>query len=166
MTGKDALGGAIAREGRTVIPCKFAEIMWRPWSEDMPEVEMTRKCLAVRDVNGKCGLIDFRGNWVVEPQFGDMPYSFDTSPDGDMFVFQRRKIWGGGNPDLVPCGVYSLSRRRVILPAEKYVEIEFDDDEHVKVRETPYGEVTTITLSTLPETAPGVTYEEWTVGMP
>ena len=127
---------------------------------------MSKKYLAVRDVNGKCGLIDFRGNWKVGPQFGDMGYAFDTSPNGDMFVFYRRAIWGGGDPDLVPCGVYSLSMRRVILSAERYVEIEFVDDEHVKVWETPSGEGRTIALSSLPETSPGIVYEEWKGGMP
>ena len=160
------LWGAIDREGRTVIPCKLEEIMWRPWSKDWPEVEMTKKYLAVRDVNGKCGLIDFRGNWVVGPQFGDMRYSFETSPDGDMFVFHRREIWGGGDPDRVPCGIYSLSKHRVILPADRYVEIDFVDNEHVKVCESPCGEAKIVSLSSLPETDPGVTYEEWSEEVP
>ena len=117
------LWGAIDLEGRVAIPCKFDEIKWRPWTDEWGgEAVMSKKYLAVRDVNGKCGLIDFRGNWKVGPQFGDMGYAFDTSPNGDMFVFYRRAIWGGGDPDLVPCGVYSLSMRRVILPAERYVD--------------------------------------------
>jgi len=134
------LWGSIDRDGNVAIPCKFDEIKWRPWSEDCPEGVMAKKYLAARDVNGKWGLIDFKGRWEVEPQFGDMCYEFDTSPNGDMFVFYRRAIWGGGDPDCVPCGIYSLSKHRVVLPAEKYVEIDFVDDEHVVVRETSNGD--------------------------
>lgn len=160
------LWGSIDREGKVAIPCKFDEIKWRPWSEDFPECVMAKRYLAARDVNGKWGLIDFKGNWVVEPQFGDMCYAFDTSPNGDMFVFYRRDIWGGGDPDFVPCGVYSLKKHRVILPAEKDVEIEFVGDDHITVRETPNGDERTLVLSSLPETDPGIVYEEWKDGMP
>ena len=86
---------------------------------------------------------------MVTPQFGDMGYAMDASPNGDMFVFYSRAIWGGGDPDETPCGIFSISRQRVIIPADRFVEIEFQDDETVEVRETPNGPANIIRLSDL-----------------
>ena len=128
--------GAIDRNGLEVIPCKFEEIKWRPWSNGSFEgCNIIKKYLAAMDENGKWGIIDFKGNWVVVPQFDDVGYECDTSPNGDMFVFYGRKIWGGGNPDDTPCGVYSISKQKVLIPAEKYRYIEFVSDFEISVSE-------------------------------
>lgn len=141
--------GAIDRDGREVIPCKFQEIKWRPFDESLEwraQSEIAKHYLAAQDESGLWGLIDFQGKWVVKPQFGDMGYESDSSPNGDMFVFYSRDIWGGGDPDETPCGVYSVSRQQIIIPADKYVEIEFVDDRTVEVRETPSGPTKTLRL--------------------
>ena len=130
--------GGIDRDGREVLPCKFQKIKWRPFDnthEWQWNAEITKRYLAAQNENDLWGIVDFHGRWVVEPQFGDMCYEDQTSPDGDKFVFYTRDIWGGGNPDETPCGVYSISLQRIVLPAE-FVEIEFVDNDRVKVRET------------------------------
>ena len=144
--------GAINSSGREVIPCKFQEIKWRPFDPSDEwnwGTEITKRYLAAQNQDGLWGIIDFEGNWVVTPQFGDMGYAMDASPNGDMFVFYSRAIWGGGDPDETPCGIYSISRQRVIIPADRFVEIEFQDDETVEVRETPNGPANIIRLSDL-----------------
>lgn len=141
--------GAIDREGREVIPCKFQSIKWRPFDDSLEwqdKTEIAKHFLAAQDESGLWGLIDFQGNWVVQPQFGDMGYEYQSSPNGDMFVFYARDIWGGGDPDETPCGVYSISRQHIIIPADKYVEIEFLDDTTVEVQETPNGPTKTLRL--------------------
>lgn len=160
------LWGAIDRDGRVAIPCKFDEFKWRQWDSEWSFSEITKKYLAACDENRRWGLVDLHGNWVVSPKFGDIGYEMDVSPDCDMFVFYRRAIWGGGDPDMVPCGIYSISLQRVVVPAEKYVEIEFVDNDTITVRETANGEEMSIRLSSLPACEEGVLYEEWQEGMP
>lgn len=127
--------GALDMSGAEAIPCKFEEIKWRPWypghvADDLP---ISKTYLAAKDENDKWGIIDFKGNWIVPPQFGDVCYEFDTSPNGDMFLFYSRPIWGGGNPDDTPCGLYSISKQKVLVPADKYRDIEFVSDKEIKV---------------------------------
>jgi len=127
--------GALGRDCAEAIPCLFEEIKWRPWDTDYAagEAVITKRYLAAMDENGKWGIIDFKGNWVVVPQFDDVGYECDTSPNGDMFVFYGRKIWDGGNPDDTPCGVYSISKQKVLVPAEKYRHIDFISDYEISV---------------------------------
>ena len=127
--------GAINSKGEEAIPCKFDEIKWRPWHPDCVDRDrnITKTYLAAMDENAKWGIIDFKGNWVVTPQFADVGYEFDTSPNGDMFVFYGRKVWGGGDPDDTPCGVYSISKQKILVPADKYRDIEFVSDHEIKV---------------------------------
>ena len=122
--------GAIDRAGKEVIPCKFKEIRWRPWDSKYHYANdtITKRYLAAQDYNDQWGIIDFHGNWIVPPQFGDIDYC-DTSPNGDMFVFYSENMWI--NVDETPCGVYSISRQCVLIPAEKFVEITFEDDQKV-----------------------------------
>ncbi len=144
--------GAIDTRGREVIPCKFLEIKWRPFDsawEWKDNGEITKHYLAALDSNDLWGIIDFKGNWVVAPQFQDMGYEWETSPDGDMFVFYARPIWGGGDPDETPCGIYSISRQRVIVPADKFVDIEFKSNKTIIVRETSNGPERTVRLRDL-----------------
>ena len=127
--------GAINSQGEESIPCRFDEIKWRPWKRnDGWDMEITKRYLAARDMeSSKWGIIDFKGNWIVPPQFGDVGYESATSPNGDMFVFYSRPIWEGGDPDDTPCGVYSISKQRVLVPADKYRDIEFVSDKEIKV---------------------------------
>ena len=131
--------GAINSKGEEAIPCRFDEIKWRPWKpNDVWDMEITKRYLAARDMESlKWGLIDFDGNWVVEPQFPDIGHSFETSPNGDMVVFYSRGIWD--DPDGPPCGVYSISKRRILIPADKYLSIEFKSDSVVEVSENEWG---------------------------
>lgn len=127
--------GALDRNGVEVIPCKFEEIKWRPWHPDSVDSDrnITKTYLAAMDENEKWGIIDLKGQWVVAPQFADVGYEFDTSPNGDMFVFYGRKVWGGGDPDDTPCGVYSISKQKILVPADKYRDIEFVSDSEISV---------------------------------
>ena len=142
--------GAINSLGREVIPCKFREIMWRPFDASCEwnwHTEISKRYLAAQNQEGLWGVIDFEGNWIVAPQFGDMGYETDSSPNGDMFVFYSRDIWGGGDPDETPCGLYSISRQRILIPAEQFCEIEFKDNDTIEVRETPNGSTKILHLS-------------------
>lgn len=132
--------GAINSKGEEAIPCRFDEIKWRPWKpDDGWDMEITKRYLAARDMESrKWGLIDFKGNWVVEPQFPDICYPFETSPNGDMFVFYSRGIWD--DSDEPPCGVYSISKRRILIPADEYLDIEFKSDSVVKVADNEWGD--------------------------
>lgn len=133
--------GAIDKDGREAIPCKFEEIKWRPWSEEdsQEDFTITKKYLAAMDENHKWGIVDLTGKWVVKPRFADIGYEFETSPNGDMFVFYSRPIWGGGDPDDTPCGVYSISKQRILVPADRYREIEFVSDKEIRVSDNSQG---------------------------
>jgi hypothetical protein len=55
-----------------------------------------------------------------------------------MFVFYSRGIWDdSGDP---PCAVYSISKRRILIPADKYLYIEFKSDTVVKVADNEWGD--------------------------
>ena len=141
---EEMLWGAIDHRGREVIPCKFQDIKWRPW-DDAESMYwdgtglIAKKYLAAQGGNGKWGIIDFLGNWVVEPQFGDIGYETETSPDGDKFVFYQWGIWD--EPLDSPCGVYSIGQGRVLIPADKYFDIEFLSDTQIRVFEDAYGKL-------------------------
>ena len=143
--------GAIDSTGREVVPCQFRNIKWRPspyidWERD--RFPITRKYLAAQDDSGKWGLIDYEGNWAVQPQFAEIGCLEQTSPNGDMFVFYAREINYDDDQEEVPCGVYSISKQAVLIPADKYLSIEFLSNTKVEATErSDLGGCVTISLS-------------------
>jgi hypothetical protein len=74
---ESAKWGAIDKTGKTVIPFKFDSITVLNNSDDLFRVHYGGW------ENGKYGIIDNKGNWVVEPQFNYITYEFEH----DLLVF-------------------------------------------------------------------------------
>ena len=102
--------GAIDKTGKAVIPFKFDSITCLNDSDDLFRVHYG----GWKD--GKYGIIDKKGNWVVEPQFGYIPYEFEH----DLLVF-------GDNDFDDKFGVYD-ARAKKILFESKYSDIEILDN--------------------------------------
>jgi hypothetical protein len=128
-TGKywteEELWGMIDKTGKEIVPCKFDEIkFFNDWEN------RDRRYLQAHFGGwgeGKWGIIDYAGNWVVEPIFEDLDY--DITQDG-RFAFYSDDKWS--NPDHVPMGVYSISEKRVLIEPQ-FSEIDFMDDGTYKV---------------------------------
>jgi hypothetical protein len=106
------LWGMIDKTGREVIPCIYDEIML-PW-------EVNEKYLRVHYggwKEGKWGIIDYSGEWVVEPMFEDLGY--ETSDDYVAFLNEDK--W---NADEIPIGIYSINEKKVIFEPQ-FIDVEF-----------------------------------------
>lgn len=123
-TGKywteEELWGAIDQSGKEVIPCKFDEI--KNFQGTM-EVFMAHYG---GWENGRWGVIDRCGNWVVEPIFEDIGYEYK---DG-LFVFQTKNKWSG--PDDASFGIYDLKLRKVLFEPQ-FFSVSFRDDDYIEV---------------------------------
>jgi len=76
---------------------------------------------------GKWGIIDYKGNWVVEPVFEDLGYDIY---DDDLIIFYIEDKWSA--PDEVPEGIYSIKQKKVIFEPQ-FMGIDFYDDGSIKV---------------------------------
>lgn len=107
------LWGAIDATGQEVIPCIFDEI---DTYYDEPNVF---KAHYGGWKEGKWGIIDSKGNWLVEPTFSSLGYEYF---DG-LFDFYSEDSIDDGLAD-VPMGVYDIRQKKVILEPI-YTDISF-----------------------------------------
>lgn len=120
---KEQLWGMIDKTGKEVVPCKFDEIEYFNYGDDVK----TQKYLKAHYggwKNGKWGIIDLNGNWVIEPIFEALGYKISQD---DLFPFYIKD-----SLEDVPQGVYSIKEKRILLEP-KYLDIDFEDDGNLEV---------------------------------
>jgi hypothetical protein len=113
--------GMIDKFGFEVVPCKFDEIKFF-YDETMYFMAHYGGW-----ENGKWGVINRTGEWVVEPVFEDLDYDMHNQ---DLIIFYQEDKWA--DPDNVPMGIYSIKDKKVIFEP-KFFYIDFNDDETLTV---------------------------------
>jgi hypothetical protein len=119
--------GMIDKHGNEVIPCKFDEIKY--FSSEIEERD-TRYLQAHFGgwKEGKWGIIDYTGVWVIEPVFGDLYY--DISID-DCIEYSDEDKWN--HPDEIPIGIYSIKEKRILFEPQ-FTGVDFIKDGTFKVQ--------------------------------
>jgi hypothetical protein len=115
------LWGFIDKTGKEVIPCRYDEIKYFYENSKYLQAHIGGW------ENGKWGIIDYNGNWIVEPIFEDLDY--DISTDG-CFAFYNEDKWSA--PDEIPMGIYSIAEQRVIFEPQ-FLDVDFLDDGFFRV---------------------------------
>jgi hypothetical protein len=113
--------GMIDGIGREVVPCVFDELK-RFWS-DREDYGVDPDYFAAHFGgwrNGKWGIIDRTGKWVVEPIFEDIGY--DISCDG-CFQYYGASKWSVHDDEPI-MGVYSIPENKVVLEP-RFVDVDF-----------------------------------------
>jgi len=116
------LWGAIDKTGKEIIPCKFDEIRHIAWFGESQYLWAHYGGWK----EGKWGIINYTGEWLVEPIFEDFGYEF--SDDG-LFTFYNEDKW---NADEVPTGIYSIKEQRVLFEPQ-FLDVDFFCDGIIKV---------------------------------
>ncbi|MDR3271853.1 MAG: WG repeat-containing protein [Flavobacteriaceae bacterium] len=115
--------GMIDKTGRETVLCKFDEIQYFSFSENSQYL----KAHYGGWKTGKWGIINFSGEWVVEPIFEDLDYEIFND---DCFAFYSVDKWS--DPDDVPMGIYSISKHSVIFEPQ-FFEVDFLENGNFKV---------------------------------
>lgn len=115
---ESAAWGAIDKTGKTVIPFKFDSISPMNWTDNFFRVHYGGW------ENGKYGVIDKKGNWVVEPQFEYIPYDFEHDLLAFGFTYPEEKF-----------GVYD-ARAKKILFEPVFSDIDILDNGDIRLRQT------------------------------
>ncbi len=118
------LWGAVDENGREIIPCKFDELL---------DLDNDREFIGAHYggwENGAWGIIDRKGNWLVEPVFEDLGY--DSM--GSLIIFYDKDKWDDGL-----MGVYDIKKQKVVFEPiydtiyfdtyTKTIELVFEDAE-------------------------------------
>jgi hypothetical protein len=113
------LWGIIDKKGNEVVPCKFDEIKYLYSDEKSKYLRAHFGGWK----EGKWGIIDYQGKWVVEPIFVDI--GDNISNDDECFIYSN--IDEDSNPDYQPKGVYSIKEQRIIFEPQ-FIHIEFLND--------------------------------------
>ena len=123
------LWGMIDKEGNEVIPCKFDEINFFMHCGKGKDEDDSSYLMAHYGgwKTGKWGIIDFIGNWIVEPLFEGLGYDIY---DDDLIIFYNADR--GLSPDDLPEGIYSIKKKRVLFEPQ-FMDIDFYDDGSIKV---------------------------------
>ena len=117
------LWGMIDKTGKEIIPCKFDEIKYFSFSETSNYLQAHYGGWK----EGKWGIINYFGEWVVEPIFEDLGYEIFND---DYFTYYNEDKWN--DPDDIPMGIYSIKEQRVIFEPQ-FLDVDFLDDETIKV---------------------------------
>ncbi|MDR1731766.1 MAG: WG repeat-containing protein [Synergistaceae bacterium] len=126
---EEELWGMIDGMGREVVPCVFDEVR-RFWIPGNGEDEVCRDYFGAHFggwAEGKWGIIDRSGKWVVEPMFHDL--GNDLSSDGCFQYYNYKKWISNDEPDTRDdpiMGVYSIPDNRVIFDPQ-FVDVDFLD---------------------------------------
>jgi hypothetical protein len=110
------LWGFIDKTGKEVVPCQYDEIKYFYDNTKYLQAHFG----GWKD--GKWGIIDFQGKWIVEPIFGDLDY--DISEDG-CFAFCNEDKWNA--PDEIPMGIYSIPEQRILFEPQ-FTDVDFLDN--------------------------------------
>ena len=111
------LWGMIDKTGKEIIPCIYDEIIPYEKSKYLQAHYGGRK-------EGKWGIINYAGEWVVEPIFEDLDY--EISKDG-LFTFYNEDKWNDA-----PAGIYSMDEQRVLFEPQ-FLDVDFIGDGIIKV---------------------------------
>jgi hypothetical protein len=123
---EEELWGMIDKTGKEVVPCKFDEIKYFFTLNG----EKDNRCLQAHYGGwneGKWGIINYSGEWIIEPIFGDLYY--DITDDG-CFEFSNDDKWD--DPDNVPIGIYNINEKRILFEPQ-FTNIDFLSDGTFKV---------------------------------
>ena len=122
------LWGVIDKKGDEIIPCIFDELEQLQRTDSFDNSNLYKAHYGGWK-NGKYGILDAKGDWVVEPMFVDVNY--EVTDDG-LFAFST--FFGGFDFSYGPVGVYSIPEKRVILePDSSYLYIEFLENGYLDV---------------------------------
>ncbi|MDR1179266.1 MAG: WG repeat-containing protein [Spirochaetales bacterium] len=123
---EEELWGMIDKTGKEVVPCKFDEIKYfHTVNEEKDNRYLQAHYGGWKE--GKWGIIDYSGEWIIEPIFTDLYY--DITEDG-YFEFSNKDKWSA--PDNVPIGIYSINEKCVLFEPE-FTNIDFMPDGTFKV---------------------------------
>lgn len=123
---EEELWGMIDKTGKEVVPCKFDEIKYfHTVNEEKDNRYLQAHYGGWKE--GKWGIIDYSGEWIIEPIFTDLYY--DITKDG-YFEFSNKDKWSA--PDNVPIGIYSINEKCVLFEPE-FTNIDFMPDGTFKV---------------------------------
>ncbi|MDR0682832.1 MAG: WG repeat-containing protein [Dysgonamonadaceae bacterium] len=124
---EEELWGVIDKTGKEVVSCKFDEIKSFSYDGAFDNCHQYLKAHYGGWKEGKWGIINYSGEWIVEPIFGDIGY--DISND-DCFTFYNEDKWS--DPDDVPMGIYSISECKVLFEPQ-FLDVDFLGDGNYKV---------------------------------
>jgi hypothetical protein len=113
------LWGMIDKTGKEVVPFIFDEIKYYRWYESSNYLQAYYE--------GKWGIINFSGEWVVEPIFEDLGYEIFND---NYITFYNEDKWG--TPDEIPMGIYSIKEHRILFEPQ-FFDVNFIDDETIIV---------------------------------
>jgi len=124
----EQLWGRINKAGDEVIPCKFDRIENFIYTGIEDRESSYLKAHFGGWENGNWGIIDYSGNWIVEPIFHYMDYYIYND---DLIVFRNPYSIdpeSQGPHDLVELyGIYSIKQKRILYKPE-YTDIRFNKD--------------------------------------
>jgi len=112
--------GMIDKTGKEVVPCKFDEIQYFN-GDGLGWGGFDSRYLKAHYggwENGKWGIINYTGGWVVEPVFED--FGLDMSKDGLVQFYNEEA------DDDVPMGLYSIPKHQVVFEPQ-FFDIQFLD---------------------------------------
>ncbi|GBU26552.1 hypothetical protein R84B8_00062 [Treponema sp. R8-4-B8] len=116
------LWGMIDKTGKEVVPFIFDEIH-RYW------INESSKYLQAHYggwEEGKWGLINYSGEWIIEPIFEDLDYEIYND---EYICFYNEDKWSA---EEVPMGIYSIKERRVLFEPQ-FLDVDFFDEKTIKV---------------------------------
>ena len=117
------LWGMIDKTGKEIISCIYDEIKYFTFYGNSKYLQAHYGGWD----EGKWGIINYSGEWVVEPMFEDLGY--EISEDG-LFTFYSEDKWN--NPDNIPIGIYSIKEQRVLFEPQ-FLDVDFHDDGTIQV---------------------------------
>jgi len=112
------LWGMIDKTGKEVVPFIFDEIK-RYWINESSEYLLAHYG---GWYEGKWGIINYSGEWVVEPIFEDLGYEIYND---EYITFYNKDKWS--DPDEIPMGIYSIKEHRVLFEPQ-FFDVSFIDD--------------------------------------
>jgi len=113
----------IDKTGKEVVPFLFDEIKYYCWDESSKYLQAH-----YGGWEGKWGIINFSGEWVVEPIFEGLGYEIYND---DYITFYNEDKWS--TPDEIPMGIYSIKEHRVLFEPQ-FFDVNFIDDETIIVQ--------------------------------
>ena len=115
--------GMIDKTGKEVVPFIFDEIKYYRW-ESYEYLQAHYGGWG----EGKWGIINFSGEWVVEPIFEDLGYEIYND---DYITFYNEDKWNSPDDDIL-MGIYSIKEQRVLFEPQ-FLDVCFIDDETIIV---------------------------------
>ncbi|AKL98469.1 WG repeat-containing protein [Endomicrobium proavitum] len=110
--------GIIDKTGKEIVPCKFDEIQFFYSWYDTGNTQYLKAHYGGWK-NGKWGIIDLSGQWIVKPIFEALGYEVFND---DYFEFYSEDSLAD-----VPIGIYSIKEQKVLFEPQ-FFDVDFNDN--------------------------------------